>query len=127
MSRLMLLESLLKDGVAVAARSAEILLSIFEIVLVQLRLRLYKRQLVGGGIAIGSLFRQLGDAVLVGGQLRLQLGNALIELAERTAGRKRHGSRLAESGGIGLVELVISQAQGLARESLLFGGIGLRS
>src|SRR5579863_7998246 len=111
-----LLEQALKLCVLVATLARQILLSVLKLVLIEFQLRFRQRKLTGGRIIGSGRLGQLGNAVLVHGDLRLPLGGAVRKLFERTRGRYAERGSFAQRGGKRLVELTIGKAQRIPRE-----------
>src|SRR5579862_1413487 len=100
---LVLLEQTLKRCVPVAALARQILLGVLKFVLIELQLCFCQLELAGGRVAGCGLLGQLGNALLVQGDLRLPSGGPVRKLFERTSeGRGGRGS-FAERGSKGLV------------------------
>src|SRR5579863_1514947 len=121
---LVLLQQALKFFVRVAALARQILLSVLKLVLIEFQLRFRQRKLTGGRIIGSGRLGQLGDAVLVQGDLRLPPGGPVRKVFERTSGGHAKRGSFAQRGGKRLVEFTIGKAQRIPRERLLLRCIG---
>ena len=116
----------LEAGVVVAALPRKIQLGVFELVLVERKLRLDDLELRRRRIVGGRRLRQLGDALLVRVDACSGLRDASVELRQRTSGGWLVGRRLPDGRGEGLIQFVVGEARRLPVELLLGGRLGDR-
>ena len=125
----MFLQRTFEAGVTIAALAAEIFLGVLQIVLIEFELRLHELQPIRGGGISGGLLGELRYLILAGGDLGLQLRDALGQLFLLSGGGSILGSRglsVAQCGGEGLIQFVVGQAKSLASLVLFVGGVGER-
>ena len=112
----MLLRRLLQLAPLVAALACEVEPRIFQLVLIQCELRFRQLQLRRRRIAGLRVLFQFRDSLAARRNSRVDLRYLIGELAHGTGGGGLKIGRFAHRGGERLVQLVVGQTRGLARE-----------